>query len=104
MAQTNEILSKIESLHTQMLVNIGLLEEIMEKQRNNSIHSGRILQESQRKYNQARISARDLIFDQDMVLQNHLDRFETKLTAINMMLDYLSTFTDTTCAFNKRFD
>ena len=100
-ARTSRLLSKIATLHKGMVHNLALLEKIDRNQAKNLTHAENILREYRRKYNQARISARDLIQEENAVLQIRLDTIETKTTAVNLMMDYLATFGHTPCHLNR---
>ena len=102
-AETSEILSKIHSLHHQTLANIGLLNKIDLNQEKNSTYARNIIKESQKKYSQARIMARDLIEEQNFALQIQLDNIKTKLLSLNMMLDYLSVFPEIPCPLSNTY-
>ena len=54
-----------------------------------------------RKYRQGRISVTEYIVDQDNLLQTELQIIETKYLVVKTLLDYLSIFTHTPCAFNR---
>lgn len=55
----------------------------------------------QKKYRQGRISVTEYIVDQDNLLQTELQIIETKYLVVKTLLDYLSIFTHTPCAFNR---
>lgn len=55
----------------------------------------------ERKYRQGRISVTEYIVDQDNLLQTELQIIETKYLVVKTLLDYLSIFTHTPCAFNR---
>jgi hypothetical protein len=54
-----------------------------------------------RKYEQARVSINDLIFDQDALLRSELTTIETQLQILNVLFDYLAIYTETPCGFNR---
>lgn len=93
-------LAKIKAYHTQTVSQIGLLREIIRNQKENTKYLGISLKNSQRKYNQARLTVEQLVQEQDAYLQSNLDEIRTKLAVINTIFDYLSVYTDTPCALN----
>ena len=102
-AQTSETLSKIHSVHLQTLKNINLLHKIEMSQKENLAHTEKILQESRKKYSQARIMARDLITEESFKLQVRLDHIKTKQLAMNMLLDYFSVFSEIPCMIRSHY-
>ena len=101
LSQSRTISAKIQSLHAQTLARIDLLEKVFDNQGKNVAYTRDILREARKKYNQARIGARDFILEQNLVLDALLDEIGTKLRAVDMSLDYLSVFTDMPCRFNR---
>lgn len=100
--QTQQLVGRIHAFHTQISQSIGILNEVIKNQRINSQKLNESLDETQKKYRQARISFNDLIRDQDSYLQSNLNEIQTKLTVINTILDYFTVFTQTPCALNGK--
>ncbi|MDD0854036.1 TolC family protein [Halobacteriovorax sp. GB3] len=100
-AKQDEINAKLEAYHTQVVKNITYLQEIVKEQQINSIKLAHSLKVAEKKYNQARISVRELITDQDSLLQSNLSEIDTKYNVIATLLDYLAVYTETPCALNN---
>lgn len=99
-AQQEQIVGKLNAYHTQVVRSVGLLQEVVRNQKMNSKYLGESLRVTRKKYNQARISVRDLINDEDALLKSNLDEIGTKLKVVNTLLDYLAVYTETPCKLN----
>jgi len=100
-AQRENQLAKINAFHSQTVRQISYLRQIVKDQKNNTKFLNQSLKSSQKKYNQARLTVQELVFEQDAFLQANLDEIQTNLATLNTVLDYLSVFTETPCAFNR---
>jgi len=80
---------------------IGLLSEVVRSQKQNTLALEKRLQVQNRKFREARVSANDLILDQDALLNSNLTTISTQLEIINTIFDYLVVFTETPCEFNR---
>ncbi len=101
LAEKEAINGRMEAYHTQTLTNIKLLQQAVKTQEQNTRDLSISLKSAQRKFNQARLSFRELITDQDLLLQSNLDEVRTKLTVVTTLLDYFSVFNQTPCGLNK---
>lgn len=101
LADKEMITGRMEAFHTQTLTNIALLQRAVRTQGENSRDLSVSLKSAQRKFNQARLGFRELISDQDLLLQSNLDEVRTKLTVVTTLLDYFSVFNQTPCGLNK---
>ncbi|EQC50166.1 outer membrane efflux protein [Bacteriovorax sp. BSW11_IV] len=101
MAKQDEVNAKLTAYHTQVVKNIAFLQEIVKEQQINSQKLEHSLSVTKKKFNQARISVRELINDQDAYLQSNLSEIQTKYNVIATLLDYLSVYTETPCALNN---
>lgn len=99
-AQKRDALGKVKSYHSQTIKSVGLLNQIVFNQKENTKHLSQSLRVSKRKYNQARITAQQLVQEQDAFLQSNLDEISTKLAVISLLMDYFNVFTDTPCELN----
>ncbi|MCB9061260.1 MAG: TolC family protein [Halobacteriovoraceae bacterium] len=99
--QQRVIVGKLGAYHGQTVKNIFLLNNVIDAQVENTTHLKKSLEISKKKYDQARISVRDLINDQDLYLQSNLSEIDTKLAVITTLLNYFSVFTETPCNINK---
>lgn len=100
-SQVERELGKVKAYHTQTVRQVGLLREIIRNQKENTKYLGISLRNSQKKYNQARLTVEQLVQEQDMYLQSNIDEIRTKLAVINTIFDYLSVYTETPCPLNK---
>lgn len=100
-SQKERELAKVKAFHTQTVQQISLLREIIKNQKDNTQFLGISLKNSQKKYNQARLTVEQLVQEQDAYLQSNLDEIRTKLAVINTIFDYLSVYTETPCDLNR---
>lgn len=99
-AEKTKTIGKMGAFHTQVIQSIALLRDVIANQRINSEKLQISLNETKKKYDQARISVQELIIDQDAYLQSNLDEIQTKLAVINTLLDYFGVFNSTPCEIN----
>lgn len=100
-AQIKQNDTDIISTHQQLVKVIGLLSDVVRSQKLNTLALERRLQVQNRKFREARVSANDLILDQDALLNSNLTTISTQLEIINTIFDYLVVFTETPCEFNR---
>ena len=74
---------------------------MVRSQKQNTLALEKRLQVQNRKFREARVSANDLILDQDALLNSNLTTISTQLEIINTIFDYLVVFTETPCEFNR---
>lgn len=96
-----ENLGRVHTYHSQTVKSVDLLNEIVFNQKENTKHLKESLKTTTRKYNQARITAQQLVQEQDAYLQSNLDEISTKLAVISLLLDYFNVFTETPCGLNR---
>lgn len=101
LAEKEMVSARMDAYHSQTLTNITLLQSAVRSQGQNSQDLQLSLKSAQRKFNQARVSFRELIIDQDLLLQSNLDEVRTKLTVVTTLLDYFSVFNQTPCGLNQ---
>lgn len=99
-AEKTRTIGKLGAFHTQVIQSIALLQQVIANQKLNSEKLQISLKETQKKYDQARISVQEMIIDQDAYLQSNLDEIQTKLAVINTLLDYFGVFNTTPCNIN----
>ncbi len=87
--------------HTEISKSVEYLTEIIDAQRSNSNSLKVRLKEMEKKFNQARIPAFQLVQDQDALLDSDIAIVDTQLAILNTLLDYFVVFSDTPCNFNK---
>ncbi|OUR98556.1 hypothetical protein A9Q84_03850 [Halobacteriovorax marinus] len=100
-SQKEEIVGKVNSYHTQVIRNIFLLQKVMAQEKINSSKLEISLKETTKKYNQARLSVRDLIQDQNAYSSSKLLQIQSQLTIITTLLDYFSVYTEIPCEMNN---
>ena len=96
-----ELEGKLSAYHIQILKSIKLLNQVMVEVKRNSSQLSQSLNIVENKYNQARVSFREYISEQDLYQSSKLDEINTKLEIINTLLDYFSVFTETKCKINN---
>lgn len=99
--EQEDTLGKMSTYHSQIIKSIMILNSVVEQLQKNSSYLEKSLQEVKRKYDQARISYRDFINEQNLLLESNLNEIKTKLEIINTLFDYFSVFTETDCEINK---
>lgn len=100
-SQREEIVGKVNAYHSQVVKNIHLLQRVIEQQNINSEKLAITLKHTKKKYNQARVSFRDLILDQDALLSSNLLEVQSQLSIITTLLDYFSVYTEMPCKINN---
>jgi len=96
-----EIEGKMSAYHIQTMKSVTVLNKVIAAQNRNSGFLAETLKDSNKKYRQARLAARDLIQDEDRFLQNNLDTINTKYRVIEILINYFTVFTQTPCEMNK---
>ncbi len=99
-AKYKEVSGKLSAFHVETLKSIKVLNNVIAAQKRNTILLDQTLTESNKKFKQARISARDLIQDEDSLLQSNLDEINTKYNVIATIIDYFSVYNQTPCEMN----
>lgn len=100
-AKYQEIEGKLNAFHTQTVKSIDVLYRVIAAQKRNAQFLNESLKISKNKFKQARLSARDLIQDEDSLLQSNLSEINTKYNIISNLIDYFSVFNSTPCSINK---
>ncbi|EQC47460.1 TolC family protein [Bacteriovorax sp. Seq25_V] len=96
-----EVEGKLSAFHSQTVQSINVLYKVIAAQKRNSILLDETLKSSKKKFKQARLSSRELIQDEDSLLQSNLNEINTKYNVISTLIDYFSVFTETPCSINK---
>jgi len=100
-SQINKNEADIAVTHQQLVRIIGILNDVVKAQKENTTALERRLKVQNRKFREARVSVNDLILDQDALLNSNLTTINTQLEIINTIFDYLVVFTETPCEFNR---
>lgn len=100
-ARYQEIEGKLNAFHSQTVKSIDVLYRVIAAQKRNALYLGDSLKISKTKFKQARLSARDLIQDEDSLLQSNLSEINTKYNIISTLIDYFTVFNSTPCTINK---
>lgn len=93
--------TQLHTVHREVSSSLKLLREVILNRMENKKHIRNLLDDSNRKYRQARISSKNLVDDQDMQLNNELNVIEIQAQIIFVMLDYFSVFTEVPCELNN---
>jgi outer membrane protein TolC len=99
--EQESILGQMNSYHRQIVSSVKILNEVIVQLHKNSRYLQQSLKEVERKYNQARITFREYIQEQNLLLESNLNEIKTKLEIIHTLLDYFTVFTETKCELNK---
>ncbi len=100
LAEEEDLIGKMGAYHDQIMKSVLLLREGLKDQRENAEKLGHALAVDRRKYGQARLGARELVLDQELLLQAKLGEIQTRLAVINVLLDYFTVFNQVPCAVN----
>jgi outer membrane protein TolC len=100
LSQKEELVGRVNAYHTQIVKNILLLQEVMKQQKINSEKLELSFRESKKKYNQARLTVRELIQDQNQYFSSNLLEIQSQLTIMTTLLDYFSVYTNIPCEIN----
>lgn len=101
-SQTSDLEVRLNSTHEELKNNIVLIKAVLKNQQESAAWLKKRLRLEQRKFSQARVSVVSLINDQDAFLNSELDVISSQLKILNLLLDYLTIFTDTPCEFNQK--
>jgi outer membrane protein TolC len=93
--------TQVVTTHQQLAKSIALLTDVIRSQKVSSEQLLKRLNLMKRKYEQARVSVDELVFDQDALLNSQLLTIETQLQILNTLFDYLVIYTETPCSFNR---
>ncbi|WP_127718105.1 TolC family protein [Halobacteriovorax sp. HLS] len=100
LSQKEELVGRVNAYHNQIIKNILLLQEVMKQQQINSSKLELSFRESQKKYNQARLTVRELIQDQNQYFSSNLLEIKSQLQIMTTLLDYFSVYTEIPCELN----
>ena len=100
-ASINSIDAQVVSTHQELSRSVMLLTDVIRTQKISSEQLLKRLKLMRRKYEQARVSVDELVFDQDALLRSELITVETQLQILNTLFDYFIIYTDTPCTFNR---
>lgn len=103
-AKTQANLARVKAYHYEISKQVGMLQEVVASQRENSSQLEISLKETNKKYKQARVSVQELTQEQDQLFQSSLNEIQTKLNVVLTLINYFSVYTDTPCDINKRID
>lgn len=101
MAMITSTESQVVSTHEQLTKTINLLTQVIKAQQVSSEQLSKRLKLMQKKYQQARVSVDDLVFDQDALLNAQLMTIDTKRQILGTLFDYILIFNQTPCSFNR---
>lgn len=100
-ASINSTSAQVINTHQQLKKTIALLTEVIRAQKISSRELNTRLEIMKKKYQQARVTVDQLVFDQDALLNSELTTIDTQLQILNTIFDYLMIYTETPCAFNR---
>lgn len=93
--------TQVMTTHRQLVKSIALLTDVIKAQKMSSSQLQKRLSLMERKYQQARVTVDQLVFDQDALLNAELLTIESQLQILNTLFDYLVIYTETPCSFNR---
>jgi hypothetical protein len=83
----------LDIYHLEFIANVKLIYKSLENQRISAQSSKIILNESRKKYKQARLSLKRLLDDENMDLETSLSRISISESFLDIIFDYLTIFT-----------
>lgn len=96
----NDINSNITSTNKNFTLILNYLNKELNASKDNIKHIKDSVAHMRKKYEQGRISLKDLIDEEDSLLQAYLNVVNIENAMINSTLDYLSVFQKSECSFN----
>lgn len=102
LATINNTSAQVANTHAELVRSITLLNRVVKTQKEATTHLQSRLKGMHRKYQQARVSVSELVLDQDALLSSQLTTIDIQLQVLNVLFDYLTVFTETPCAFNRK--
>lgn len=99
-AKSKAIDLKLTSFHETIVETINLLRTVIDNRVDNIKHSWIGLNDSKKKYRQARITSQQLVHEEDQYLANSLKLIDVENYVIKVMFDYFTLFTETPCKLN----
>ena len=96
----DEINSKIDAFHLEILNSVKILKEAMRNQKENTMALKESLLSGRQKFAQARISIEQLVNQEDAYFASELNSIQTNLSILHTLLDYFSVFPQTNCTLN----
>ncbi len=101
MAERHELESSVKARYEQMVSMVDLLNRNALLQEKSANQLEQVIKETNRKYDQARVSVDALVNDQNALLNSKIDQINSRLAIINELFDYFSIFTESTCGINS---
>jgi len=101
MADRHELESSVKARYEQMVLMVDLLNRNAILQEKSAEQLELVIKETNRKYNQARVSVDALVNDQNALLNSKIDQINSRLAVINELFDYFNVFSDSTCSINQ---
>lgn len=95
-----EIQGKLSSFHVETLNSINVLYKVIDAQKKNTKLLDDTYKISNKKFKQARITAQNLLQDEDSLLQSNLNEIQTQYNVIATIIDYFSVYGDAPCKIN----
>ncbi len=99
-AKYKEIQGRLGAFHTETVNSINVLYKVIDAQERNTKLLNETFKISNGKFKQARINARNLLQDEDSLLQSNLNEINTKYNVIATIIDYFSVYGSTACIIN----
>jgi len=101
LAERHELESSVKARYEQMVAMVDLLNNNAILQEKSAQQLELVIKETNRKYNQARVSVDALVNDQNALLNSKIDQINSRLAVINELLDYFNIFSDSKCSINR---
>jgi len=95
-----EIQGKLSSFHIETVNSINVLYKVIAAQKKNTKLLNDTYVISNKKFKQARITAQNLLQDEDSLLQSNLNEIQTQYNVIATIIDYFSVYGDAPCKIN----
>lgn len=95
--QTNMI-----ATHNELAQSTQYLASVIKSSKINAANLAQRIKYMKKKFNQARATVSDLIADENAYMNAQLSTIQAQLEIVNVVLNYLTIYSDTPCSFNKK--
>ena len=100
-AEVRRMEAKLQSLHSTLGDSISLVKSTIEIRSANDDHLRLAIEDSRRRFRQARITSQQLVQDEDKYLSNAINLIAIQKDILLFMFDYLALFTESPCKLRE---
>lgn len=100
-ALSSQLKTSLSTKHESTVKSIQSLIQVLKSQKKSSLALEKRMKILNKKYNQARISLSELNVEEDRYLNSEVSVIDTQLAVLDILFNYLNSFTQTQCSFNQ---